>query len=637
MILLDGHSLRTKRKFMPEALGITLRERDSTAQMTPDSMSGINTKSWFLDETNPGKGIVWRVKRITNEIMTSTPTIELEHVICTLRDKILFGEVTPQMMGGGTTCTAKQAVQYILGKQDDWKLGSFGYNVSNPYKFDGQNLYDALVTVTKSLKDAWWSYDLSSYPFTISINPRSTSVGTEMRCGRNLVSVTRTIDLANTYTRMYPIGKDDLHISGNYVERNTGTYGVIEHVEVNTGLETEDELRRWANEKLDVHAQPLDTIEVEAFELADATGESLDRIRLGRICRAPLPEYDTIIEEKITEIRYADKIEAKEHAMVILANEQEDLAKIIADAIKEGSGPMGAGGRGGARQEKEDHAWFEDTDEYVAMVAEKTGINELGEEETLTGLIRVEAGKITQIVSAIGADGEVTAASICLAIEKSGSKAAISADHITLGTSKLSNILTIIGSAVGVTKPLICSSDLTVNSKGKINCYNINLAGSSPITLNATTMAKAIKDAEVTGNTLKLTKFNGDIVNFSKAISSWVMGWSNGNLTVQANPQGQTCSSNIYQGQPSWNGKDVSIPILAVNSANPMLEVSTGRSVVATYPGPEKSDIIANRGARSASEPSADTTIAAINQNGWYVISVTVLGTTKTYKINVNV
>lgn len=371
MILLNGHSLETKRKFLPESLGIDLGERDSTATMIPDSMSGIGAKSWFQDETNPGKGIVWRVRRIATEYETNTPTIELEHVISTLKDRILFGEITPEMMGGsGGKCTAKQAVQYILSHQDDWKLGSFGYDVSNPYKFDGQSLFDALVTVTKSLKDAWWNLDTTSYPFTISINPRSESVGTEMRCGRNLQTIRRTIDLSNTYTRFYPIGKDDLHISGNYVERNTGSYGVIEHVEVNSGLETEAELRRWADEKLDVHAKPLDTVELQALELAEATGESLDRIRLGRMCRVPLPEYGTIIEEIIRRIRYQDKLNAPTVAQVTLANEQEDIAQILADVIKEGAGPMGAGGRGGARQEKEDHAWFEDTDTHVAMVAE---------------------------------------------------------------------------------------------------------------------------------------------------------------------------------------------------------------------------------------------------------------------------
>ena len=372
MILLDGHSLEQKRRIVPEKLSLTITERDSTASMVPDSLSGITVKSWFLDETNPGKGIVWRVKSIGNDFATETPTIELEHVIHILRDRILFGEITPEMMGGsGGKCTAKQAVQYILSKSSDWTLGSFGFDgVSNPYKFDGDSLYDALVKVTKSLKDAWWSYDLTAYPFKLNITKRSETVGTELRCGRNLVSITRTQDIANMYTRFYPIGKDDLHISGNYVERNTGSYGVIEHVEVNSGLETEAELRRWANEKLDVHAQPLDTIEIEGLELADATGESLDRLRIGRVCRVPLPEYGTVIEEKITRIQYQDKLFAPEVVQVTLANAQEDIAQILADAIKEGAGPMGGGGRGAARQEKEDHAWFEDTDTHVAMVAE---------------------------------------------------------------------------------------------------------------------------------------------------------------------------------------------------------------------------------------------------------------------------
>ena len=485
MILLDGHSLTPKRRILTETLGIDLAERDGTATMVPDSMSGINLKSWFLDNTNPGKGIVYRVRRIANDYDTNTPTIELEHVISTLKDRILFGEITPEMMGGaGGKCTAKQAAQYILSRSDDWRLGSFGYDVSNPYKFDGQSLFDALVTVTKSLKDAWWSYDLSSYPFTVSINPRSESVGTEMRAGRNLDSLRRTQDMSNTYTRFYPIGKDDLHISGNFIDRNTGAYGVIEHVEVNSALETEEELRRWANEKLDVHAQPLDTIELEGIELADATGESLDRIRLGRICRVPLPEYGTVIEEQVRRIRYADKVHQPEVAQVTLANEQEDIAQILAEAIKEGAGPRGGGGRGAARQQKEDHAWFEDTDEHVAMCAvgiigtdekgnpnwtrlSRLEVNEDGifgevqsvlhdmvvantrieqneneikleakraidKENSLNSRISVQANQISLVVEKKNGKDVVKSASIITAINNDGSSIKLSADKINL-------------------------------------------------------------------------------------------------------------------------------------------------------------------------------------------------------------
>lgn len=373
MILLSGHSMTTARRIMPERMSMALTERGSTAEMVPDSMDGIGVGSWFLDNTNPGKGIVWRVRSIETAFLTRTPRIELEHVIHTLKDRILFGEVTPATITGiegAETCSALQAVQYILARQSDWVLGAFGYSDANPYKFDGNSLYDALETVTKSLKNAWWSYDLTSYPFRLNITPRPADVVCELRAGRNLESVTRRIDKSNLYTRFYPIGKDDLHIPGNFVSRNENIYGVIEHVEVNQGLETEAELIRWANQRLDVHAQPLDNIEINGLELADATGEPLDRLSLGRVCRVPLPEYGTTITEKITQLRYTDKIHEPEVVTITLANEQEDIEKVIADAIKEGAGPSGGGGRAAARQDKEDHAWFEDTDTHVAMVAE---------------------------------------------------------------------------------------------------------------------------------------------------------------------------------------------------------------------------------------------------------------------------
>lgn len=69
---------------------------------------------------------------------------------------------------------------------------------------------------------------------------------------------------------------------------------------------------------------------------------------------------------------------------------------------------------------------------HIDTVVEKTGINDLGDQETLTGRISVEAGRISQIVTAVGANGEVTAASIVLAINNAGSSVRISADKIVL-------------------------------------------------------------------------------------------------------------------------------------------------------------------------------------------------------------
>ena len=72
------------------------------------------------------------------------------------------------------------------------------------------------------------------------------------------------------------------------------------------------------------------------------------------------------VQERITELNYPDKIHQKEIVQVTMENTRRDVTRIIAEAIKE----TARGGRGGARQQKEDHAWFEDTDTHVAMCAE---------------------------------------------------------------------------------------------------------------------------------------------------------------------------------------------------------------------------------------------------------------------------
>ena len=374
MLLLSGHSLKATRKITPESMSLQLKERESTATITlgPDAPA-LSIGTWLQDETDPGKGIVWRVKSIRQAFGTNTVTVQLEHAVATLRDLIIFGEKTPEDITGkkgAKNCTAKEAVQFILKQQSDWALGSFDFSVSNPYKFDGNTLFEALETVSASLTDCWWSYDFSSYPFRISFVKKSTTIGTVLRAGRNLKTVSKTIDKSGMYTRFYPIGKDDLHVSGGgYVEKNTAAYGVVSKVETDQTITTQAELKRWANERLAVHAMPVVTIDVEGVELSAQTGETLDGLKLGRQCYVPLAEFGTEILETISELNYQDKIRQPEVFRAVLANSRNDVTKIIAEEIRRGGG----GGRAAARQQKEDHAWFEDTEERVSMVA--TGLN----------------------------------------------------------------------------------------------------------------------------------------------------------------------------------------------------------------------------------------------------------------------
>lgn len=422
MILLTSGSLTAVKPIDAVEMDLSLKERDSTASFSVESTDGISVNSWMKDDVSgPGEGIIWRVKGIRQNFGSGFPEIDLEHIISTLKDRILFGEITPATITGddeATTCTAQQAVSYILSQQSDWTLGTFSFgSVTSAYRFDGDNLFDALKKVSDTFNEPWWSYDLSVYPFRLNITAKPSGVGCELRAGRNLQTISRTVDKTGMYTRFYPIGKDDLHVSGNYVSLNESTYGVISKVETDQSIDTEAGLTAWANERLSKHAQPRVNVTVNGLDLADATGETLDSLTLGRICRVPLPEYNTTIEERITELNYPDKLNKPMSVTLTLSNEKDDkttFAALITNEIKTGAGPSGGGARVVARQQKEDHAWLEDNTESISFVV-----------GTRSGGKYIKAGEITLAIN----------------LSTGESEAKIDANHVYIGNEKSTTVI----------------------------------------------------------------------------------------------------------------------------------------------------------------------------------------------------
>ena len=371
MIILTRGSLTKAGRFEPETMSLSLSERGSTATLT----MAIGTVSlavgdWLQDDTEPGYGIVWRVKTVDTQYNTKTVTIQLEDMINSLNDQLLNGEIKPSDIAGSgaTTCTAQQAIEYILNRQSTWRLGSFDYSsVSKPYNFNGDSLKSAIETVSGSLTDPVWSYDFSSYPFTLNITQESSVIDSEMRMSRNISTLKVSVDRSRMFTRFYPIGKNNLRLSSpGYVERNVSTWGVIEKSETDESMDTTAKLTDWANERLDVHAEPSVTISINGLDLSESTGCDIDKFTIGKKCRVPLPAYNTTITEKVTKLSWKDKIHEPENVTVTLANQKEDIASIV-NKIKKSSS---SNRKRKAKQGEEDHAWYVDTNDHVSMIAE---------------------------------------------------------------------------------------------------------------------------------------------------------------------------------------------------------------------------------------------------------------------------
>ena len=370
MIILSRGSLTKTEMFVPDTMSLSLSERGSTATFTMAiGTASLSVGDWLQDDTEPGQGIVWRVKTIDTQYNTNTVTVQLEDMINSLNDLILNGEIKPSDIAGSgaTTCTAQQAIEYILNKQTIWTLGSFAYSVSNPYNFNGDTLKAAIETVSGSLTDPVWSYDFSSYPFVLNITQASSEIDSEMRMSRNIATLKVSVDRSRMYTRFYPIGKNNLRLaSPGYVEKNVSTWGVIEKTETDETQDTTGKLTEWANERLNIHAEPIVTVTIGGLDLSESTGVDLDSFTIGKKCRVPLPDYSTTITEKVIKLSWRDKIHEPENVTVTLANQKEDIASIV-NKMKSGGGRSG---RANAKDREEDHAWFVDTTDHVSMIAE---------------------------------------------------------------------------------------------------------------------------------------------------------------------------------------------------------------------------------------------------------------------------
>ena len=399
----QGHSLTARERFQAERIALNLGERDSTATLTlSDAAPTLSVDEWISWESGPGAGIVWRVKTIDDQVEKKTRTVTVEHTIQTLRDRVLFGEITPKIISGGNSNpTARQTVVYILNQQSDWALGDIAYNVTNPYNFNGDDLFSALETVSSSLADCIWEYDFSTYPFKLYIRQMDSTVTSEMRTDRNIRTLKKTIDRSRMFTRFYPIGKNNLHINGDYVSRNENLYGTVSKVETDQSLTTKEQLTAWANERLSRHAEPAVTVTISGLELTEATGDPLDSFKIGKICRVPLPEFSTQITERVTKLSYPDVIASPMEVTVTLANELQDVAKILKEQAASGK----KSNLTHAKESEEDHAWMVDTEDHIGLVAEAVAGEGADKDWSMVASVMVDGQGIHQRVTT--AEGEI--------------------------------------------------------------------------------------------------------------------------------------------------------------------------------------------------------------------------------------
>ena len=607
-----------------------------TLNITPLSTASLQLaeddmipERYFVEMFIPsGSAGIYRVCAPQNSYGDDVSETELEHAVVEVGDYLVRDKYN-QMMPAG------QAVQTIFShyRGNFWRLGDTSIlgTKSIAVVFDHDTVLQALITLMDQLPDYYMTFDFSSRPWTLGFARRGTEVMAEGRLSRNVQGAKITYDDSELCTRAYyeqesrDANGDPSSIWKSIDADTIGRYGVVER-EVLTGSGyTQAECEYTVSEYLRKHKEPKISVEIDADDLSQITGEALDSFTIGKLFRLALPDYDLTVEHNITMLAYDDVYGEQTHVVVYLGQEEDSTVTYIHE-ISNGTatGASSSGGGGGSRKNVDDtfkkfRTIFQKQDDFIDLAAQElkdkdsilrqAGLyldrngalvyadeNEYDEygnkTNTIMGRVNVKAREVTTYVEDVkkqlrgeikvqsdrvsiivdDATGRIKAPSIIAAINDSDSSILLNADRIRLtGSTTMNDIFTVGGSFLHIKAGTYFDTGgaLTIISGGSVQ--------TSEYRINGNGLTLKVADITISGNLMTIKYTDGSTRTFNKA-ATLTGAWSSGTFTVTAST-GATLTTSLAPatGAATKSGSTISIPIKATISGSGTV-YDTGKS-----------------------------------------------------------
>lgn len=306
---------------------------------------------------------VYRVTKITNTYKKQRK-IELSHGLDVFSDATLsriedkwHGSVAQylQMIIDGQTQKIGGQFYWQLGRCDDTSYWE------KDLKYD--NLMSLLTDLAKTEEDYMFTFDQSTFPWTLNFVSRDSTVLSEFRLNRNTSECSVVMDDSDLCTRLYlsvSSENEDDEGHGTYFEEGyytfndtaaQATWGIVcktAGIDQSVFSPTVD-LEAWKDAYFARHNAPNIQITIDGVELNKLTGESFDEVHLGRICRTALPEYNSTFNERVISVNYPDALRIPESVKISLANKRqtaEGAFQEISDTASSAASAARSGGRG---------------------------------------------------------------------------------------------------------------------------------------------------------------------------------------------------------------------------------------------------------------------------------------------------
>ena len=186
-----------------------------------------------------------------------------------------------------------------------------------------------------------WTWDTQTYPWTLNLKAPDNTPAAEIRYGKNLAEIERTIDPSNIVNRLYPLGYgegdnqlDIKRVNGGleYIENSASIaeYGLNQYVWVDRRFEDEASLLASAQAFLAEWSIPKVSYSIKAVELARLTGLSIDRLSVGKVVRIVDTDVGTFDARIVSESK-SEMVEAPYDIDLEITNTRSNIGTTLAD------------------------------------------------------------------------------------------------------------------------------------------------------------------------------------------------------------------------------------------------------------------------------------------------------------------
>lgn len=319
--LLDAN-LHPVRRIQPIKASVRLN-------LTPLSTAELDL---YPGDTIPARSLVsmYTVQGFAGVFRSSTPNetygnratrVHLEHAVAEIGDWIVGSEAEE------TITTAASAISSLFASYGGtlWTLGQLNCSVNVRFSASkGQNVLEAILGIVSQVPGYMLTLDQTVTPWRLGIALQPETVTAEGRLSRNMQSVQITYDESELCNKVYISGIDTPFEALDSQQK----YGVIEHYISESDLPAAT-AQMVALAYLQAHCDPAISVNISMLDLANLTGEPLDRITLGAKFRLSLPEDGVSIEQHVIGIQFEDVYGVPEAINVTLANEISDTVAYL--------------------------------------------------------------------------------------------------------------------------------------------------------------------------------------------------------------------------------------------------------------------------------------------------------------------